>query len=95
MTEAGCLRVAGPLSPHSVAGIFAVDVTQLHFDSTACNRIHEENTSATHDSSTLEVSEANPDTDRLGDEAQVKAIQAKGNNKLDPAVAVRRARRRA
>ena len=35
------------------------------------------------------MSEANPETDRLGDEAQVKAIQAKGNNKLDPAMPVR------
>ena len=37
---------------------------------------------------------ANPDTERRGNEAQVKPIQTKlNNNKLDPAVPVRRARR--
>ena len=43
----------------------------------------------------LRMPVANPDTERRGNEAQVKAIQTKVNNNLDPAVPVRRARRRA
>ena len=42
----------------------------------------------------LRMPVANPDTERRGIEAQVKPIQTKlNNNKLDPAVPVRRARR--
>ena len=42
-----------------------------------------------------QIPTANPDPERLGDDTPVKTIQPKVNNKLNPAVPVRRARRRA